>query len=194
MRRVVGVASGTHSETVSQQADRVVPVAAAFAAILPLAALLGVVATVVATVNRLAGPAWMPAAAAVAAAGVAAAWQTWGAPRWSHRIPIEPLPDGTEVIEPHRSARRLAVKMSGFLLVALLLGVVRHHSLPSDLLLTAAAPMFYCWWVGRVLVISRYVEGIDRQLQLTLLAAAGPFEACGGKRRLFAVRPPLPHR
>jgi hypothetical protein len=110
------------------------------------------------------------------------------------QIPIEPLPDGMEVIEPRGSARRLAVKMSGPLLVALLLGVVRRHSLPSDLLLTAAAPMFYGWWVGRVLVISRRVEGIDRQLHGTLLAAAGPFEACGGKRRLFAVRPPLPQR
>ena len=135
--RVVGAASGTHSETVTQKANRVVPVAAAFAAILP-------------------------------------------------------LPDGMEVIEPRGSARRLAIKMSGPLLVALLLGVVRRHSVPSDLLLTAAAPMFYGWWVGRVLVISRRVEGIDRQLHGTLLAAAGPFEACGGKRRLFAVRPPLP--
>jgi hypothetical protein len=179
---------------VTQKANRVVPVAAAFAAILPLAALLGVAATVVATVNRLAGPAWMPAAAAVSAMTAATAWQTSGARRWGRKIPIEPLPDGMEVIEPRGSARRLAVKMSGPLLVALLLGVVRRHSLPSDLLLTAAAPMFYGWWVGRVLVISRRVEGIDRQLHGTLLAAAGPFEACGGKRRLFAVRPPLPQR
>ncbi len=71
------MASGTDSETMTQQANRVVPVAAAFAAILPLAALLGAVATVVATVNRLAGPVWMPAAAAVAAVTAAAAWQSW---------------------------------------------------------------------------------------------------------------------
>lgn len=191
---VVGTASGTHSETVSQKANRVVPVAAAFAAILPLAAFLGLVSTVVATVNRLAGPAWMPAAAAIAAMAAATACQTWGARRWGRKIPIEPLPDGMEVIEPRGSARRLAIKMSGPLLVALLLGVVRRHSLASDLLLTAAAPMFYGWWVGRVLVLSRHVEGIDRQHHVTLLAAAGPFEACGGKRRLFAVRPPLPQR
>jgi hypothetical protein len=79
------VASGTDSETMTQKANRVVPVAAAFAAILPLAALLGAVATVVATVNRLAGPVWMPAATAVAAVGVATAWQTWGAPKWAER-------------------------------------------------------------------------------------------------------------
>ncbi len=188
------MASGTHSETVTHKANRVVPVAAAFAAILPLAALLGVVAAVVATVNRLAGPVWMPAAAAVAAMAAAAAWQSWGAPRWGRKIPIEPLPDGMEVIEPGGSARRLAIKMSGSLLMPLFLGAVRRHSLPSDLLLTAAAPMFYGWWVGRVFMISRRVEGIDRQLHGTLLAAAGPFEACGGNRRLFAIRPPLPQR
>ncbi|HET8806666.1 MAG TPA: hypothetical protein VFM47_09360 [Gaiellales bacterium] len=115
----------------SQRANRVVPVAAAFAAILPLAAFLGLVSTVVATVNRLAGPAWMPAAAAIAAMAAATAWQTWGARRWGRKIPIEPLPNGMEVIEPRASARRLAIKMSGPLLVALLLGVVRRHSLPA---------------------------------------------------------------
>lgn len=188
------MAPGTHSETVTQKANRVVPVAAAFAAILPLAALLGAVATVLATINRLAGPAWMSTAAAVAAVGVAAAWQTWGAPRWGRKTQIEPLPEGMEVIEPRGSARRLAVKMSGSLLMPLLLGAVRRHSLPSDLLLTAAAPAVYGWWVGSILVISRRIEHTDRQLHATLLAAAGPFEACGGKRRLFAARPPLPQR
>jgi hypothetical protein len=188
------VASGTHSEKVTQKANRVVPLAAAFAAMLPLAALLGVVATVVATVNRLAGPVWMPASAAVAAVGVATAWQTWGAPRWGRQTQIEPLPDGMEVIEPRGSARRLAIKMSGSLLMPLFLGAVRRHSLPSDLLLTAAAPAFYGWLAGSVLVISRRVEHADRQHHVTLLAAAGPFEACGGKRRLFAAKPPLPQR
>ncbi len=188
------MAPGTDSETMTQQANRVVPVAAAFAAILPLAALLGAVATVVATVNRLAGPVWMPAAAAVAAVTAAAAWQSWGAPKWGRKTQIEPLPEGMEVIEPRGSAWRLAIKMSGSLLLPLLLGAVRRHSLPSDLLLTAAAPAFYGWWVGSILVISRRVEHTDRQLHVTLLAAAGPFEACGGKRRLFAAQPALPHR
>jgi hypothetical protein len=47
---------------------------------------------------------------------------------------------------------------------------------------------------GSILVISRRVEHADRQLHGALLAAGGPFEACGGKRRLFAARPPLPQR
>jgi hypothetical protein len=84
--------------------------------------------------------------------------------------------------------------MSGSLLLPLLLGAVRRHSLPSDLLLTTATPAFYGWLIGGVLVISRRVEHADRQLHVTLLAAAGPFEACDGKRRLFADRPPLPQR
>jgi len=179
---------------VSQKANRVVPLAEAWAAILPLGALLCAAATVIATVNRLDGPVWMPAAVALVAVAVGAAWQSWGAPRWGRNTPIEPLPEGMELIEPRGSARRLAIKWSGSLLVPLLLGAVRRHSLPSDLLLTAAVPAFYGWLVGSVFVISRRVEHVDRQHHVTLLAAAGPFEACGGKRRVFAASPPLPQR
>src|SRR5436305_14740304 len=78
--------------SMAKRPNQAVPVNAAFRRLLPLTVALTAAATVLATVERLAGPVWMPAAAAIAGALVNAAWLLTIGRRFERVVMIEPLP------------------------------------------------------------------------------------------------------
>jgi hypothetical protein len=170
---------------VSRNANQVVPLTAALGSALPLTGLLLAVAVVLATVQRLSGPVWLPAAFAAAAWLASAGW--YALPR-AHRVtPIEPLPEGADVLPPRTSARRRALKTAYALPLVVFLGGVHRHTEVSDLALTLAVPGLYGWVAAHTWLLSRRVSRSEASIGRTLFAAAGPFEGCGGRARVFVA-------
>jgi hypothetical protein len=173
---------------VSKRLNEVVLVRDALGHLLPLTVGMTVAATAIATTQRLAGPIWAPAAAALVGVAAGVVWRLLLAHHFEKPVPIERLPREMRIVDARGPVRRLALRGAGWLLVAALLGSVRRHTGPSDLALTVAAPAIYGFWVGKNAVVLRRLRRQETAHAGTLLAAAGPLSGCGGKQRLFAVR------
>ena len=172
----------------SKRLNEVVLVRDALAQLLPLTVCMTLAATAIATAQRLAGPAWAPAAAALCGMAAGGLWRRFLAHRFGRRVPVEPLPREMHTVDARRPVRQLALRGAGWLLVSALLGSVRRHTFPSDIALTVAAPAIYGFWVGKNAVLLQRLRRQEAIHDATLLAAAGPLSGCGGKQRLFAVR------
>ena len=165
---------------------QVVPLAPALGAALRFTLGLTAIGVALATLNRLTGPTWLPAAAA---AGGAVASAGWHATAWGQRrkVPFERLPDGADVVSPRASAGRRALKIAYALPMVVFLGAVHRHTEVTDVALTLAVPAWYGWLAAHTWTLSRRFRQAEARLGRPVLALAGPFEGCGGRTRLFVA-------
>lgn len=170
----------------TRDANTVVPLPPAVDSALLLTGLLTAIAVVLATVQRLSAPVWLPAVAALAAVLASAGWCAGGRRR-ATTVPIEPLPDLANVISPRASAGRRALRIAYALPVVVFLGAVRRHTTVTDMALTVAVSAWCGWLVAQTWMLSRRVRRAEASLKRPRFAAAGPFEGCRGRNRIFAA-------